>query len=189
MSMISFTNNTTRHGIIEILLKVALNSINPQTQTIGMYSIDVTDIQVYLLPNTAKLFGFQIFWLWAYLMKVNPETCCSHYICCLPFYFVIIDIYCNSNMTSFCRFVKKRAIYRWYNLIRTCDGECDWLFHWQHKLCTTFSANVNIKNHTRTTKWSVIAQIQHGRSIIHNYKFVTIRLVFIYYSNILYTQQ
>jgi len=181
--MVSSTNKTTRHGIVEILLKVALNNINPQTQTIGMYSIDVTDIQVYLLPNTAKLFVFQIFWLWAYLMKVNPETCRSHYICCLPFYFIIIDIYCNSNITSFFRFVDKRAIYRWYNLIRTCAGECD-----QHKLCTTFSASVNIKN-SRITTWSVIAQIQHWRSIIQNYKFVTIRLVFIYYSNILYIQQ
>jgi hypothetical protein len=31
----------------------------------------------------------------------------------------------HSNMTSFFRFVDKRAIYRWYNLIRTCAGECD----------------------------------------------------------------
>jgi hypothetical protein len=30
-----------------------------------------------------------------------------------------------SNITSFFRFVDKRAIYRWYNLIRTCAGECD----------------------------------------------------------------
>ena len=51
-------------------------------------------------------------------------------------------LYCN--MTSFFRFVDKRAIYRWYNLIRTCAGKCDWLFHWQHKLCATFFANVNI---------------------------------------------
>ena len=29
------------------------------------------------------------------------------------------------NMTSFFRFVDKRAIYKWYNLIRTCAGECD----------------------------------------------------------------
>ena len=50
----------------------------------------------------------------------------------------------HSNMTSFFRFVNKRSIYWWYNLIRTCTGECDWLFHWQHKLCATFSANVNI---------------------------------------------
>jgi hypothetical protein len=31
-----------------------------------------------------------------------------------------------------------------YNLISTRPGECDWLFHWQYKLCTTFSGNVNI---------------------------------------------
>ena len=31
----------------------------------------------------------------------------------------------NSNMTSFFRFVDKRAIYRWYNLIRTCAGKFD----------------------------------------------------------------
>ena len=50
----------------------------------------------------------------------------------------------NSNITSFFRFADKRAIYRWYDLICTCAGECDWLIHWQHKLCVTFSANVNI---------------------------------------------
>jgi hypothetical protein len=50
----------------------------------------------------------------------------------------------HSNMTSFFRFVDKRVIYRWYNLICTCAGECDWLFHWQHKLCAAFSASVNI---------------------------------------------
>ena len=50
----------------------------------------------------------------------------------------------NSNMTSFFRFLDKRVIYRWYNLVHTCAGECDWLFHWQHKWCVTLSANVNI---------------------------------------------
>jgi hypothetical protein len=31
-----------------------------------------------------------------------------------------------------------------YNLISTCAGECDGLFHWQHTLCATFSADINI---------------------------------------------
>ena len=31
----------------------------------------------------------------------------------------------HSNMTSFFGFVDKRAIYQWYNLIRTCAGKCD----------------------------------------------------------------
>jgi hypothetical protein len=51
----------------------------------------------------------------------------------------------HSNMTSFFHFVDKWVIYRWYNLIRTCTGECDWLFHWQHKLCATFPANINYR--------------------------------------------
>ena len=38
----------------------------------------------------------------------------------LFFYFI-----CNSNMTSFFRFVDKRTIYRCHNLIRTCARECD----------------------------------------------------------------
>ena len=29
---------------------------------------------VFLLPKIFRLFGFQIFWLWAYLMKAIPET-------------------------------------------------------------------------------------------------------------------
>ena len=50
----------------------------------------------------------------------------------------------NSNMTSCFRFVDKRAIYRWYNLVHTCAGECERLFYWQHKWCATLSANVNM---------------------------------------------
>ena len=30
---------------------------------------------IFVLPKTFKLFGFQIFWIWASLMKVIPETC------------------------------------------------------------------------------------------------------------------
>ena len=53
----------------------------------------------------------------------------------------------NSNMTSFFRFVDKRAIYRWYNLIRTCAGECDWLFSrkctsWWIIVCSNLAAYI-----------------------------------------------
>jgi hypothetical protein len=75
-------------------------------------------------------------------------------------------------MMSFLRFVDKRAIYRWYNLISTCAGECDWLFHRQHKLCATFSANVNInyrlpiKAHYRIcTLRHIRIKINHGSQI------------------------
>ena len=48
-------------------------------------------------------------------------------------------------MTSFFRFVDKGAIYRWYNLIRTCAGECDWLFRrkcicWWIIVCSNLAA-------------------------------------------------
>ena len=64
----------------------------------------------------------------------------SNRMCSIPqTYYVTDPVWsCNSNMTSFFRFVDKRVIYRWYNLIRTCADECDWLFHWQHKLCDIF---------------------------------------------------
>jgi hypothetical protein len=72
-------------------------------------------------------------------------------------------------ITPFFRFVDKREIYRWYNLIRTCAGECDWLFHWQHKLCAIFSAKVNInyrlpiKVYYRIcTLWHIRIEINHG---------------------------
>ena len=35
-----------------------------------------------------KLFGFSIFWHWAHLMKVIPETCHGHYIIYLPSYYL-----------------------------------------------------------------------------------------------------
>jgi len=33
---------------------------------------------IFLPSTTFKLFGFQIFWLWSYMMKVTPETCRAH---------------------------------------------------------------------------------------------------------------
>ena len=68
-----------------------------------------------------------------------------------------------SNITSFFRFVDKRAIYRWYNLIRTYAGKCDWLFHWQHKLCATFSANVNINYRLPIKVYYRICTLRHVR--------------------------
>ena len=74
----------------------------------------------------------------------------------------------HSNMTSFFRFVDKRAIDRWYNLIRTCAGECDWLFHWQHKLCATFSASVNINYRLPIKVYYRICTLRHIRIEINH---------------------
>ena len=68
-----------------------------------------------------------------------------------------------SNMTSFFRFVDKRAIYRWYNLIRTHAAECDWLFHWQHNLCARFSANANINYRLPIKVYYRICTLRHIR--------------------------
>jgi hypothetical protein len=74
----------------------------------------------------------------------------------------------DSNMTSFFRFVDNRAIYRWHNLIHTCIGECDWLFHWQHKLCATFSANVNINYRFLIKVYYRICTLRHIRIEINH---------------------
>ena len=73
-----------------------------------------------------------------------------------------------SNITSFFRFVDKRTIYRWYNLIRTCAVECDWLFYWQHKLCATFSANVNINYRLPIKAYYRICTLKHIRIEINH---------------------
>ena len=85
-----------------------------------------------------------------------------------------------SNMTSFFRFVDKRAIYRWYNLIRTCTGERDFPVvnvHvdelssariWQHKLCETFSANVNLKYCLPIKVYYRICTVRHIRIKINH---------------------
>ena len=47
----------------------------------------------FLLTKTSKLFGFPFFWLWAYLMKVIPETHRAHLIRFLCFYFFYHTMY------------------------------------------------------------------------------------------------
>jgi hypothetical protein len=49
--------------------------------------------RLYLLSKLLKLFGFPIFWLWVYLMKVAPESCCAHLIWYLRFYCIYSCIY------------------------------------------------------------------------------------------------
>ena len=88
------------------------------------------------------------------------------WLVCLFLIFFVFILY--SNITSFFRFVDKRAIYRWYNLNRTCAGKCDWLFHWQHKLCATFSANVNINYRLPIKVYYRICTLRHIRIEINH---------------------
>jgi hypothetical protein len=57
----------------------------------------VKDFWFLLLQKTAQLFGFSIFWLWAWIMKVIPETCWIHYIRYLRFNSQAFDT--NINIT------------------------------------------------------------------------------------------
>jgi len=77
-------------------------------------------------------------------------------------------LYTHSNMTPFFRFVNKRASYPFDNLISTCAGECDLLFHWQHKLCATFSANVNINYRLPINVYYRICTLRHIRIEINH---------------------
>jgi hypothetical protein len=55
-----------------------------------------------------------------------------------------------------------------HNLISTCTGECDWLFHWQYKLCATFSANVNINYRLPIKVYYRICTLRHIRIEINH---------------------
>ena len=62
-----------------------------------------------------------------------------------------------SNMTSFFRFVDKHA-----------PVNVTWLFHWQHKLCVTFSANININYHLPIKVYYRICILRHIRIKINH---------------------
>ena len=89
---------------------------------------------------------------------------CFVCLCTVPYAAIVSGLFIvDSNMTSLFRLVDKRPIYRWYNLIRTCADECDWLFHWQHKLCATFSASVNINCRLPIKVYYHICTLRHIR--------------------------
>ena len=71
-TLVYSTNKTDRHDITEILLKVALNTIKPTNKHIKLITVDNHE------ANKHTKIGFHVFWLWAYLMKVIPETCRVH---------------------------------------------------------------------------------------------------------------
>jgi hypothetical protein len=83
----------------------------------------------------------------------------------------------NSNMTSFFRFVNKRAIYRLgiislahapvhvtdFPVINVHVDELSSARIWQHKLCVTFSANVNINYRLPIKVYYRICTLRHIR--------------------------
>ena len=95
---------------------------------------------------------------------------------------VLIVINSYSNMTSFFRFVNKRMIYRLgiislahapvhvtdFPVVNVHVDELSSARIWQHKLCATLSANVNIKYRLPIKGYNRICTLRHIRiEIIH----------------------
>ena len=92
------------------------------------------------------------------------------------------SLFYNSNMTSFFHFVNKRAIYRFgiislahvpvhvtdFSVINVHVDELSSARIWQHKLCATYSADVNINNRLPIKVCYRICTLRHIRiEIIH----------------------
>jgi hypothetical protein len=98
-------------------------------------------------------------------------------------YLVDVEVYINnSNVTSFFRFVSKRAMYRLviislahapvhvtdFPVINVHVDELSSARIWQHKLCATYSANVNINSRLPIKVYYCICTLRHIRiEIIH----------------------
>jgi hypothetical protein len=98
------------------------------------------------------------------------------------FYWLLSTSNANSNITSFFRFVSKRAIYRLgiislaHSLVHVTDFlvlnvHIDQLSSariWQHKLCATLSASVNINYRLPIKVYYHICTLRHIRiEVIH----------------------
>jgi hypothetical protein len=95
-------------------------------------------------------------------------------------YHIIINV--NSNMTSFFSFVNKRAIYRLgiislahapvhvtdFPVVNVHVDELSSARIWQHKLCATLSANVNINYRLQIKVYYRICTLRHIRIEINH---------------------
>ena len=91
-------------------------------------------------------------------------------------------LFLNSDITSFFRFVDKRAIYRLgiislahvpvhvtdFSVVNVHVDEVSSPRIWQHKLCSTFSANVNINYRLPIKVYHPICSLKHIRIEINH---------------------
>ena len=114
---VSSTNKIDRHYITEILLKVALKHHKPQCYVIKFKLLvvfstnktdchDITDILLNVALNTITLIPSIPSFLNSFYFIINIAEIL------LAGRYGTINQQINSNMTSFFRFVNKRAIYR-----------------------------------------------------------------------------
>ena len=75
-------DQATRSPKVKIRYKVHItkfiNFYPSYTGDLVWFLLSCLGLLALLLPNILKLFGFPIFRIWAYLMKVFPETRCAH---------------------------------------------------------------------------------------------------------------
>ena len=97
-------------------------------------------------------------------------------------------LFTNSNMTSFFRFVNKRAIDQLgiislahvpvhvteFPIVNVHVDELSSARTWQHKLCVTFSANVNINYRLPIKVYYRICTLRHIRIVSSLGKFTNI---------------
>ena len=92
-----------------------------------------------------------------------------------------LKVILNFNITSFFRFVNKRAIYRIciislahapvhvtdFPVVNVHVDELSSVRIWQRKLCATYSANININNRLSIKVYYRICTLRHIRIEIH----------------------
>jgi hypothetical protein len=106
----------------------------------------------------------------------NTDICQS--MLKLPTHSGFHDLFLNSNMTSFFRSANKRAIYRLciillahvtdFPVVNLHVDELSSARIWQHKLCATLSANVNINYRLPIKVYYRICTLRHIRIEINH---------------------
>jgi hypothetical protein len=86
-------------------------------------------------------------------------------------HFIFIKSVCIDHFSNVTQFnfpveghIRQVQNFIFTSILQCCNaGECDWLFHWQHKLWATFSANVNINYRFSIKVYYRICTLRHIR--------------------------
>ena len=76
----------------------------------------------FVAPKTFKLFGFPIFWPWAYLVKVIPETQLDIYV------FISTMYNSEQNICPNVRSSNDKEVYRWWSSANLFNNTCGLTF-------------------------------------------------------------
>jgi hypothetical protein len=132
---------------------ISLSNISIKTNFKQITRVELKFVQYFLSHHTGD--------------KRMVQCCTRH---SLPNYFDMTSYHWNvrQNTETWHWWMKTSELSIRYNLISTCAGECDWLFHWQHELCATFSASVNINYRLPIKVYYRICTLRHIRIEINH---------------------